>query len=49
MLTFTYRVIIDRFIKAPGRCIIKIYGINGYAKSYFRQKMLIMGTEEGNY
>ena len=37
LLTFTYRVIIDIFINAPGRVRSKIYGISGSDKSYLNQ------------
>ena len=36
-LSFTYRVIIYRYINDSGHWIIKIYGMNGYDNSYLRQ------------
>ena len=36
VLTFTYRVIIDGWINAPGHGISKIGGINGSDKTYLK-------------
>ena len=39
LLVFTHRVIIDICNNAPGRGRIKIHGINGYYKTYLKQKV----------
>ena len=48
LLEFTYRVIIYILINYPGHERRKIYGINGYEKSYLRQKICMISTEEYN-
>ena len=40
VLAFTYRVIIGRYIIAPGYGRIKIDGSNGYGKTYLEQNKL---------
>ena len=48
ILPFISIVIPDRFIKSPGHGRSKIYGINGSDKTYLKQKMLMIVTEESN-
>ena len=48
VLVFTYRVIIYRYIYDPFRGRSQIDVINGYEKTYLRQKMCMIGTEESN-
>ena len=38
VLSFTYTLLIDRFINDQVNDRSKLYGINGYKKSYSRQK-----------
>ena len=42
------KLVIDMWINSPSHERMKIDGINRYDKSYLRQKMSIMGTEEVN-
>ena len=48
MLLFAYRVIIYGCINTPGHGNRKTYGINGYYKTYLKQKLCMIGTEEYN-
>ena len=48
VLIFTHIVIIDRCIHSSGRGRINVDVIHGYDKSYLRQKMFMIGTEESN-
>ena len=48
VLVFTYRLIIDKCINAPGNGIFKIDGIDGSNKTYLKQKLCMTDTEESN-
>ena len=45
---FSHILIIDKCINDLFHGRIKIYGINGYNKTYLKQNMCIIGTEESN-
>ena len=47
-MEFTYRVIIDKYINAPCHERSKKNGSNISDKTYLKQKMCMIGTEEYN-
>ena len=48
LLSFTYIVLIYRCSDSPENGSIKIDGINESDKSYLKQKMFMIGTEEAD-